>query len=241
VFAEYNGGTPEIAVATCSKATIIFPCKSWQYSLPTTVSVSAGATSAGVPYSTTGVVGDSLGVLGYVEATEATAGTWVTAPSLIQVLGYGTPLPGDVVQEVSLSTTAVGTSTSFSFAVLKTNPISLAISPSSAINLLRIQMSGNANSNSTSALSFLQIYRGTTPEGNAQGVETYGTTGSSGVPILLYDSPGTTSSTTYNLYAKTSAGTLSYPFTGGGSFLEIEEIMGALEPVNDNLKYRSVG
>ena len=49
--------------------------------------ISAAATAANVIYSTTARTGVAYRVVGYVESTQATAGTWATAPSTIQ--GYG--------------------------------------------------------------------------------------------------------------------------------------------------------
>lgn len=84
VLAIYNGGTPEVAWCNVSgglnldETTLI----------STTAEGGAGAAdSANVIYSTTARSNQPFRVLGYVESTQATAGTWATAPSTIQGMG----------------------------------------------------------------------------------------------------------------------------------------------------------
>ena len=55
--------------------------------LITTTAISSGSTSASTIYSTTARTSVAYRIVGYVESTQATAGTWATAPSTIQ--GYG--------------------------------------------------------------------------------------------------------------------------------------------------------
>lgn len=52
-----------------------------------TTAISAAANSASVVYSQTGRVNLSYRVVGFVESTQAVAGTWATAPSLVQGTG----------------------------------------------------------------------------------------------------------------------------------------------------------
>jgi hypothetical protein len=55
--------------------------------LITTTSMSTGSTSANTWYSTTGRTSMPFRVVGIVQLTQATAGTWATAPSLVQGMG----------------------------------------------------------------------------------------------------------------------------------------------------------
>jgi hypothetical protein len=80
----------------------------------------------------------------------------------------------------------------------------------------------------------IQIARSTTLIGNPTYQGASGGANSSGVYISIFDAPATTSSTTYNIYGKTNAGTLSFPYGGGGAGIELDEIMSAVEPANDN-------
>ena len=56
------------------------------------------ADSSGVIYTGTAVTSKVMRVLGYLEYTLTTAGTWDAAPSLVLLYGRGTKLPGDTVQ-----------------------------------------------------------------------------------------------------------------------------------------------
>lgn len=53
--------------------------------IATTTLLSGSSTSAGVWYTTTALTSKAYTVVGYITATEATAGTWATAPSTVQV------------------------------------------------------------------------------------------------------------------------------------------------------------
>ena len=52
--------------------------------LLSTTAISAGATSASTVYSAAGLTSVPFRVVGYITSTQATAGTWATAPSLVQ-------------------------------------------------------------------------------------------------------------------------------------------------------------
>lgn len=79
----YNAGTPVLCIANLAggvnldETTLISP-----------TTISSGATSAGVIYSASAVSANSpFRVVGFVDVTEATAGTWATAPSTVQGVG----------------------------------------------------------------------------------------------------------------------------------------------------------
>ena len=70
-----------------------------------------GADTAGLPYSTTARTNLAYRLLGFFDSTQATAGTWVTTPTLIQTYGPGVPKTGDVVQVRYTQSGAVATGT----------------------------------------------------------------------------------------------------------------------------------
>jgi hypothetical protein len=79
----YNAGTPVLCIANLAggvnldETTLISP-----------TTISTGATSASVIYSASAVAANSpFRVVGFVDITEVTAGTWATAPTTVQ--GYG--------------------------------------------------------------------------------------------------------------------------------------------------------
>ena len=82
VIAINNAGTVELAAVNISGGSVLDETTL----INTTAAVAAG-NSATAYYSTTARTGVAYRVVGYVESTQATAGTWATAPSTIQ--GYG--------------------------------------------------------------------------------------------------------------------------------------------------------
>jgi hypothetical protein len=84
VLALNNAGTIELAVVNISGGTQLDETNL----ISTTAEGGAGgADSASVVYSTTARTSLAYRVIGYIESTQATAGTWATAPSTIQGVG----------------------------------------------------------------------------------------------------------------------------------------------------------
>lgn len=77
-----NAGTLEVAVMNPLNGTILD-----ETGVVTTVALSTGSDSGNVVYSTTSRASVPYRVVGYIEYTQATAGTYATAPSLIQGAG----------------------------------------------------------------------------------------------------------------------------------------------------------
>ena len=82
VLALNNAGTIELAVVNIAGGNDLS-----ETGLISTTAISAAATSASVVYSTTARTSVAYRVIGYIESTQATAGTWATAPSTIQGVG----------------------------------------------------------------------------------------------------------------------------------------------------------
>ncbi len=82
VLALNNAGTIELAVVNIAGGTNLT-----ETGLISTTAISAAATSASVVYSTTARTSVAYRVIGYIESTQATAGTWATTPSTIQGCG----------------------------------------------------------------------------------------------------------------------------------------------------------
>lgn len=82
VLALNNAGTIELAVVNISGGTQLD-----ETNLLTTTAISSGSTSASVVYSTTARTSLAYRVIGCIDSTQTTAGTWATAPSLIQGAG----------------------------------------------------------------------------------------------------------------------------------------------------------
>ena len=82
VLAINNAGTMELAVTNISGGSDLS-----ETGVISTTAIAAASNSATLYYSTTARTSVAYRVVGYVESTQATAGTWATAPSTIQ--GYG--------------------------------------------------------------------------------------------------------------------------------------------------------
>jgi hypothetical protein len=85
VLAIDNAGTVELAVVNNSNATTALNLD--ETTLISTTAMTTGADSAGVIYSTTARTNVPYRVIGFIDITEATAGTWATAPTDIQGIG----------------------------------------------------------------------------------------------------------------------------------------------------------
>lgn len=151
-----NAGTVELAVLLAKTATGYTAIQ--EENVITTTAIAAGAT-AGVWYSTTARSSVPVTVLGYFEATQATAGTWLTAPSLIVV--NPRKRPGDIIQSsfLMVSASATGTTT---MPLDNTTPLAgegdqymiMTAAITSAINRLDIdvQFHGGSTTTATNAL-----------------------------------------------------------------------------------------
>lgn len=82
VLAIDNAGTIEAAMVNLAGGNNLD-----ETTLISTTAISAGATSSNVIYSTTARSNVAFRVEGYIESTQAVAGTWATAPSTIQGMG----------------------------------------------------------------------------------------------------------------------------------------------------------
>jgi len=84
ILAIDNAGTIELAVCNLAGGINLD-----ETTLISTTAISASATSASTIYSTTARTSVPFRVVGFLDITEATAGTWATAPTLVQGAGGG--------------------------------------------------------------------------------------------------------------------------------------------------------
>lgn len=222
-----NAGTNVMALINCLNSTTIFPLN--EGVIASSTAISASATSAGVFYTPNGttVTSKAYRILGYVEYNSTglvTAGTYASAPNFVQTFGPGIRKPGEPVQSVSTTTTTQGSSTSSTFVALSSG-ITLAITPTSAANLIKAETQGSMV-NASAVNSRLQMSRGTTAATNLFGTVADINTGSTAPGAMLgYDFPNTTSSTTYAVQGKTT-NNIGYPFSGDTAVMTLTEIMG---------------
>jgi hypothetical protein len=243
IFEEYNGGSPEIAVATCSTTTQIFGCKSWETNRVTTTTISGLATSAGTAYSAAGVSNDAVRIIGYCDFASglSTVGSWASACTTLQPFGPGIAKPGDRVQGPIYVTAA--TQTAVTGTTLTVAPPAVSITPTAAPDLISLTSYGSGVVGA--GTGEFQIYRAAGGSGactTAIGpLPPLTTTSQVPMPLGGLDAPGSASQQTYEVCIKNSTGgdTVTYCSTSGATpacTIQVEEIMGALDkPANDNI------
>jgi hypothetical protein len=132
VLALDNAGTVELAVVNISGGNDLTETGL----ISTTAEGGAGAAdSASVVYSTTARTNVAYRVVGYIESTQATAGTWATTPSTIQGCG-GQALTAMSSLGYSQVWTTLTSSRAFSTTYYNTTgrPISVSVNASGANN-----------------------------------------------------------------------------------------------------------
>jgi hypothetical protein len=219
-----NAGTPVLGVYNSlnSSGPSILP---WDETAPASGSgITSGSTSPQTWYTASSVTSISFRILGYVESTQSTAGTWASAPSKVQLFGPGVKRPGDAVQVQSATINAASTTTSATFVALASQQIS--ITPMSAANMISVAANGTlycgTNGATTAEPGALQLSRGTTAATNLIGNRTVQdpqsgvNTASPAVTkassaLAANDLPNTASSVTYAVQGAIPAGaTLTY-------------------------------
>lgn len=248
-----DAGTFRLGVINCvtsvagagagSDVTAIYPLNAWGIASSTAEGGAGAADSAQTFYTGTAVASKAYVVLGYVtfEGGQATAGTWATSPSRVQLFGAGVPLPGRVIQMQRNETGAVATGTT-TVPIDDTIPqntegdqyLSQAITPSSAANVLAIAADAHA-SNNNGNLILQSLYQDAT----ANALKTSGVHAPAGgnivrgkVDALIL--AGLSTSTTFKLRIGGVAGTITVNGSAGSrymggafnSFIQAQEIMG---------------
>lgn len=256
VFLTYNSGTPQLGVAICTLATTLYPCTAWEYTRTTTTAITGFATSAGTLYATAGVSNDSVRIIGYAEyaAGLATAGSWASAPTTLQLYGPGMKKPGDVIQSIYNPVGTVG-NTASNYIISGTAPTaaagvagaSQAITPTSAVNMIRVTSQVILTSSTANQICVGYVYDGSAVKAVAAAATGAGTGTGAGatIPVTYQALAAAITSVTYSIYATCATGTTTVNGNGGtnqwfgtisNTFVRVEEIMGSLpEPANDNI------
>lgn len=154
-----NAGTVELAVYLSQSLTNFEIRNPYDESIVSTTAIAGGA-NAFTWYSTTARANVPVTVLGYFEVTEAVAGTWGTAPSL--VVTNPSERPGQVIQTQFSATAAVATG-STTIPADDTIPqntegdqyFSNSITPKSASSFLRITAKLNLATSAAAGAQFI--------------------------------------------------------------------------------------
>jgi hypothetical protein len=196
-----------------------------------------------VLYATAGVANDAVRIIGYCDFSSglATVGSWASACTTTQVFGAGIKKPGDVVQStygVSSVQTTGNTTTN-----VVTVPAA-SITPTSSINFVKAHAEATIVETGSAFNVVTQIFRAagssaacTTAVGPIMTFYT-GVGGAATQSILTaLDAPQSSAQQSYAACIKaTGAANHLYCVGGAGTncSIELQEIMGAIDPANDN-------
>lgn len=228
VVAFNDAGTVRLGIINCSNSTSIYPLAGWGIASSTTIST--GADSAQVFYSDSGVTSKAYIVLGYVtyESGLATAGTYASAPTRVQVFTADVPLPGRTVQTV-LTTYSTETGPSISSTYADTGSTA-TITPTSTANkvLVRAAVGGVYKDTANQAVN-IQLLRTATQIGLSVSGTNGATTahGIGSVTFTVLDAPASASAITYKTqYAAAGNTANAYVQQGNSmSYIELVEMM----------------
>lgn len=159
-----DAGTFRLGVINCVSGTSIYPLAGWGIASSTAEGGAGAADSAQVIYTGTAVSSKPYTILGYVTYESGlTPGTYAAVPTRVQIYGPDVPLPGQTIQTQRTQTGAVATGVT-ALPLDDTIPqsgegdqyMSQAITPTSAADLLRIDvvatLSHSANTGLSSAI-----------------------------------------------------------------------------------------
>ena len=242
-----NAGTPKIGVINTviggATPTEIF--RLFEGDNVTTVAEggAGAADSAGVYYADA-VITKRFRIIGYIDFSsgQATAGTWITNPDKLTLLGPGVKKSGDVIQEVWTQTGASATGTTLiplDDTIPQSNEgneyMTLAITPNSAINILKIMAEVQMANNALSQGLVAALFQDTTANALATCALFQASANFNVLQIINWTMrAGTASSTTFKVRAgghlagtTTFNGRSSARLYGGtmNSFIKITEIM----------------
>jgi hypothetical protein len=228
VVAFDNAGTTVLGLINCSSPTQIFPLD--ESAVTSSTAISGSATAAGTFYTPNGtaLTSKAFRILGYVEYGASgltTAGTYASAPSIVQLFGPGIKKPGEVVQPVFAIFGSQNSSASSSYA---DSGLTASITLRSAANLVRSEYStivviGNPGE----IIATMMHQDGTAIGSTAQ----YSTTASgfnyTTVNGLAFNRPNKTTAAIYVVRFKNSSNVNAVYFgNSAGSTMALSEIMG---------------
>lgn len=238
-----DAGTFRLGVINCLSGMNIYPLK--DDALASSTAVGTGSDSAQVIYTGSAVTTKALRVLGFADwsAGLATAGTWSSGPTKVQLFGPGVPLPGQVVQSVRTDTGAVATGTT-TLPVDDTIPqntegdqyMTQAITPTSTANLLHVIAEAMVSSDQASSHLQGALFQDSTA--GALKANDMFQAGAQGMVKIRLDHrmlAATVSATTFKTrVGGNNAGTTTFNGRGGArvyggvmnSFMQVDEIVG---------------
>lgn len=236
-----DAGTFRLGLINALSGTSIYPLG--QVPIASSTLVGAGSTSAQVFYTNgAGATSKSYVILGYAtwESGLATAGTWSSGPTRIQLFAPTTPLSGQVIQRQGNTTGAMATGAT---ALPQDDTIpqitegdqfmTQAITPTSGSNLLRIRFVGYFANASGIAGTTVALFQDATANALATTLQALLAGDPANAVLEYYMLAGTIVSTTFRIREGSSSGTNTFNGIAGArlyggtlaSILSVEEIM----------------
>lgn len=223
-----NAGTIVLGVSSQSNATNVFPINEGATESSTACNACTNAATTGTYYTTAAQTSIAKRIIGYMDwgSGLATAGTWASGPTTIQMFGAGIKRPGDTVQTVYSNTTSSGTVSNTAFTAISPSP-TITLTKTSAINPIRVNWSGTLQTINGVA-SVVRVVRGLTVQVGNPTSTGGGSIAVNEFPIgqQAWDPPATPTGVTYTFQAKSSSGTVTFPSSSTGAQMTLDEIMG---------------
>lgn len=238
-----DAGTFRLGVIKCALTDGVYGLQDNALESSTAEGGAGAADSAGVIYTGTGVTTKAMRVLGYLEYTLTTAGTWDAAPSLVSIYSHGDRLPGETVQVRRVEDGALDAGGATTIPLDNTIPqntegvawpTECTITPRSAVNRLRVVSQLNVENTANNNVG-VAMFRDSGADAIAT-IQFNNNQSGARMPFGLTKTvlAGSTSATTFKLRAGgNTAGTTRFNSAGGGalyggtlaSFIEVTEVM----------------
>jgi hypothetical protein len=226
IVAFNDAGTVRLGIINCAAALSIYPLSG--FGIASATSISTGSDSAQVFYTGSTVTSKAYTVLGYVtyESGLATAGTYASAPTRVQVYTADVSLPCRPVQTVAATTTTQTASTSATYA---DTTLTATITPTSAANRVFVQSNNAGLYKDTSALAIgIKLFRGATEIAYAHTLNSgavFATSG--GIAFNVLDPPNSAAAIIYKTQfaAEAGVGTVYVQEGTGRSTIVLTELM----------------
>jgi hypothetical protein len=236
-----DAGTFRLGVIKCALTDGVYGLQDNVLESSTAEGGAGAADSSGVIYTGTAVTSKAMRVLGYLEYTLTTAGTWDAAPSLIHIYSQGDRLPGETVQirrkqtgEVASGTTLIPLDDTIPQNTEGDEYMAQMITPKSSANLLMITHSSQYTLNSSGTL-IVALFQDSVANAIASSFSTIGGANyAMGVSLVRSKISGATAPTEFKIRAGPNvARTVTFNGSAGSrvfggsldSFLQIAEVM----------------
>lgn len=208
-----DAGTPRLGIINPRTGLTIATVRNNQ--LASSTAISGTSNSGAAFYTGSAVTTKPYIVLGYLDYASglATPGTWLSAPTTVQVQSEGVPFTGDVIFSQSIYEATGSTSTSTAYAAVNNTTQNFTLS--AAMNAFRVHYSATvqvlAGGAGTNTSGTVNVFRGATDLGVSQ---TVANTSGGGTNVnqsgafsrSLIDFPGDTGAANYSLQHKRDSG-----------------------------------